>query len=109
MMMKRYGFVALGAALALPLVAQGKLPIPNEAFGKIEANLDVCAVVDSKSAAKYQDAKKTIAQGATDEEVAAARESDEYKNGYKSTKQDLEKKPKAEVAKACASALEGKS
>jgi hypothetical protein len=108
-MMKRYGFLVLGAALVLPLVAHGKMPLPNEIFGKIEANLDICAEVDSKSATKYQEAKKTVTQGATDEEIAAARDSEEYKNGYSLTRQELEKKPKAEVAKACAAALEAKN
>ena len=105
MMMKRYGFLVLGVALALPLVAHGKLALPNEIFGKIEANLDVCSEVDSKSSAKYQEAKKTLTQGATEEEIKAARDSDEYKGAYSSTRQELEKKPQADVAKTCAAAL----
>jgi len=104
--MKKFGILALGAALALPQVAHGKLGLPNEIFGRIEANLDVCSKVNSKSAAKYQEAKKTLTQGVTDNEVKAARESQEYKDGYSSTKQDLENRPKEELAKVCAAALD---
>jgi len=106
---KQCGLLALGAVLALPLVAYGKLALPNETFGKIEANLDVCSAVDAKSAAKYEEAKKTLTQGATEEEVAAARASEEYKNGYSSTKQQLEKKPQTELVKSCAAAIEDKN
>jgi hypothetical protein len=100
--MKKVGFLALGAALALPLAAQGKVPLPNGAFGTIEANLDVCSEVDSKSAARYQEAKKKLTQGATEEEIKAARDSQEYRDAYSETKQELEKEPQAEVIKSCA-------
>ena len=104
--LKKLRFLALGAALALPQVAHGKLGLPNEIFGRIEANLDVCSKVNSKSAARYQEAKKTLTQGVTDDEVKAARESQEYKDSYSSTKQELEKKSKEELAKVCAAALD---
>jgi len=107
--MKRYGFLVLGALLALPLVAHGKSALPNDVFGRLEASLDVCSAGDPNSATKYQEAKKGLVQGATEEEIKAARDSQEYKDGYSSTKQELEKKPKAEVAKSCAAALEGKN
>jgi hypothetical protein len=104
--MKKFGFMALGAALALPLVAYGKMPLPNGIFGKVEANLDVCSEVDSKSAAKYQEMKKKVTQGATEDEVKAARDSQEYTDAYTETKQEMEQEPKAEVAKSCAAALD---
>ncbi|HKV82577.1 MAG TPA: hypothetical protein VJP02_30795 [Candidatus Sulfotelmatobacter sp.] len=106
--MNKYGVLALGAALALPLLAQGKLALPNETFGRIEASFDVCLQVDSKSASKYQEAKKALTQGATDEEVAKARASKEYKTGYSETSDEMSKQPPADVAKTCAAALEGK-
>jgi hypothetical protein len=106
MTMKKFGFLALGAALALPLVAYGKMPLPNGIFGKVEANLDVCSEVDSKSAAKYQEAKKKLTQDATEDEIKAARDSQEYRDGYSETKQELENEPKAEVAKSCAAAVD---
>ena len=99
--MKKVGFLTCGV-LALTLAAQGKVPLPNGAFGKIEAHLDVCSEVDSKSAAKYQEAKKKLTHGATEEELRAARDSQEYRDAYSETKQELEKEPKAEVAKSCA-------
>ena len=99
--MKKVGFLACGV-LALSLAAYGKVPLPNGGFGKIEANLDVCSEMDSKSAAKYQEAKKKLTHGATEEELRAARDSQEYRDAYSETKQELEKEPKAEVAKSCA-------
>jgi hypothetical protein len=107
--MKKYGLLALGAALALPLVAHGKLAIPSETLGKVEANLDVCSQADSKSAEKFQGAKKILTQGATEQEIDDARGSDEYKHAYSLARKELEKKPKAELAKTCAAALEGKN
>ena len=99
--MMKVGFLACGV-LAVALAAHGKLPLPNGALGKIEANLDVCSEVDSKSAAKYQEAKKTLTHDATEEELKAARDSPEYRDAYSETKQELEKEPKAEVVKSCA-------
>lgn len=104
--MKKQCLVALGAALALPLLAHAKLAFPNEVFGRIEASLDVCSQTDSKSASKYQEAKKALTQGATDDEVAKARASKEYKDGYSETSEEMSKQPSAELAKTCAAALE---
>jgi hypothetical protein len=106
--MKKYSFLVLGAAIALPLLAHAKLALPNEAFGRIEGALDSCSQIDSKSAAQYQELKKSASQGATDEEVATARASKEYKEGYVASSDELSKKPPAEALKTCTAALETK-
>lgn len=97
------------SALALPLIAHAKLALPNETFGRIEGALDFCSQLDSQSAAKYQEQKKVLVQGASEEEVAQARASQEYKEGYAAATEEMGKQPKAEVAKTCAAALESKN
>ena len=44
--MKKYGFLLLGALLVLPLVAHGKLALPNDVLGRLEASLEVCSAGD---------------------------------------------------------------
>ncbi|HKV81699.1 MAG TPA: hypothetical protein VJP02_26365 [Candidatus Sulfotelmatobacter sp.] len=106
--MKKHSVVVLGAAIVLPLLAQAKLAFPNEAFGRIEGAIDACSQIDSKSAEKYQELKKYVSQGATDEEVGAARATREYKAGYVASSDELSKKPPAEALKTCAASLETK-
>jgi len=108
-MIKKYGFLVIAAALVLPLVAHGKLTIPNDALGMLDASLDVCSWADPQSAQKFREAKSAILQGATEDEIKAARDSQEYKDRYNSTKKELEKKPKAELAKSCAAAVQKKN
>lgn len=96
------------ALLAVTSLAFAKLALPNDIFGKIEGGLDACAKADPQSATKYMDKKKELAQGATDEELAAARASDEYKQGYAAGTDEIEKQPKDQAKKACAGALESK-
>jgi hypothetical protein len=107
--MKILCIACLGAAIALPQLALAKMPVPNEAFGRIEGALDFCAQADTGNAAKYQEQKKVLVQGATDDEVAEARASQEYKDNYKSATDELSKQPKDQAKKSCAAALEGKS
>jgi hypothetical protein len=94
--------------LALASVAFAKLALPNEIFGKIEGALDACAKANPSSASKYAEKKKELAQGASDQEVAEARATDEYKQGYTAGSDEISKQSKDQVKKACASALESK-
>jgi hypothetical protein len=103
--MKIYRMLCLGAALAMPASALAKLSIPNDAFGRIEGALDFCAQVDSENAAKYQEQKKVLVQGASDQEVAEARASQEYKEGYDSATDEMNKQPKDQAVKTCAAGL----
>jgi hypothetical protein len=98
----------LGAAIVIPQLALAKLPMPNDAFGKIEGTLDFCAQVDSKSAEKYQEQKKVLVRDVPEKEVAEARESPEYKDAYTWITDELAKQPKDKAVKACAASLEGK-
>lgn len=106
--MKIVRVFCFSALLVVTSLAFAKLALPNDIFGKIEGGLDACAKVDPQSATKYMDKKKELAQGATDAEVAAARASDEYKQGYAAGTDEIEKQPKDQAKKACAAALESK-
>src|ERR1700758_1498813 len=98
----------LVALLMFTSWAFAKLALPNDIFGRIEGALDACAKADPQSASKYAGKKKELAQGATDQELAAARASDEYKQGYAAGGDEIEKQPKDQAKKACAAALESK-
>jgi hypothetical protein len=106
--MKIQRILCLSAAIVIPQLALAKLPLPNDAFGKVEGTLDFCAQIDSRDAAKYQEQKKLLVRDVPEEEVAAARETTEYKEAYAWIGEELGKMPKEKAVKACAASLEGK-
>lgn len=103
------GECRLGAAVTLPQLALPELPLSNDVFGKIEGAPDVCTQVNPQSAAKYQEVKKVLVQGASEREVAEARASREYKEAYDLTTDEMSKQPKDQAAKTCTAALETKN
>src|SRR5271169_959671 len=105
--MKIHRILCLGAALVVPQLALAELPLPNDAFGKIEGTLDFCAQIDSGAAAKYQEQKQLLVRDVPEKEVAAARETTEYKEAYAWISDELGKLPKDKSVKACAAAVEG--
>jgi hypothetical protein len=107
--MKMLRNLCLSAVLMLPLLALAKLQVPNDVLGKVEGGLDFCAQADPDSASQYQEKKKAFIQGASDQEVAQARASKEYKENYKSTTDEMSKKPKDEAKSACTTSLAGNS
>lgn len=107
--MKSFSIACVFAALVFAPLALAKLAVPNDAFGSIEASLDFCAQVDPQSASKYQEQKKLLVQGASDQEVAEARASKEYKDAYDAVTEEMGKQPKEKAKKTCAAALEGKN
>src|SRR5271169_1615100 len=106
--MKLPRILCLGAALVIPQLVLAKLPAPNDSFGKMEGILDFCAQADSQAASKYQERKKVIAGDATEKEVAEARKTKEYKDGYQEISDQLAKVPKEKAVQACTAYLEGK-
>jgi len=106
--MKTVRVVCFSGMLVFTSLAFAKLALPNDIFGKIEGALDACAKTDPSSAPKYAEKKKQLAQGATEQEVADARASDEYKQGYAAGSEEISKQSKDEAKKACAAALESK-
>lgn len=107
--MRMFRIVCLSAVLAVSPLALAKLALPNDAFGRIEGALDYCSKADPQSAPKYQEKKKVLVQGASDQEVAEARASEEYKGGYDSATDEMDKQPKDQVKKTCTAALEAKN
>jgi|SRR5215470_2760882 len=106
--MKIFRIACISAVLTVAPLALATLSVPNAVLGKVEGALDYCAQADPKSADKYQEKKKEFVKGATDSELAEARASQDYKDGYQSATDEMSKEPKDEVKKTCAAALEGK-
>ena len=104
--MKIYRILRLGAALVVPQLVVAELPLPNDAFGKVEGTLDFCAQIDSGAAAKYQEQKQLLVRDVPEKEVAAARETTEYQDAYAWTGDELGKLPKDKAVKACTASLE---
>jgi hypothetical protein len=98
----------VSTALIIVPMALAELSLPKEVLGKVEGAMDFCAQADPQSASKYQAKKKEFAQGATDDELADARGSQEYKDAYKASTDELSKQSKEQGRKSCATALAGK-
>lgn len=106
--MRIFCITLVAAILALASLAAAKLDIPPGLLGKVEGALDFCAQADAQSADKYQAKKKEFSQGATDEELSEARDSQDYRDAYQSSTDELSKQSKEEAKKTCAAARSGK-
>ena len=104
--MNKVRMAFFSAVLVLAPLAVAKLPVPNDTFGRVEGALDFCSQADPDSASKYQEEKKALVREASEQEVAEARASKEYKDGYDATSEDMEKQPKEQVKKTCTAALQ---
>ena len=107
--MKIHRILCLCAAIAVPQFALAELPLTNDAFGKIEGTLAFCAEVNPKAAAKYKERAKPFVQGASEKELAEARQTKEYKEAFDWIRGELGKVPKPQAVKACTNFLEGKN
>jgi hypothetical protein len=92
----------------IPQFAGAKLPLPIDTLGKMEGILDFCANADPQAASKYQERKKLIVDDASQKEVADARKTQEYRDGYQGISDELAKVPKDKAVTACSAFLEGK-
>ncbi len=108
MVMKTRRILCLSAALLIPQLAGAELPLPNDSFGKIESILDFCAKADPEAAGKFEERKKLIAHNATEQEVADARKTQEYKDSYQKISEQLAKVQIDQAVKACSAYLENK-
>jgi hypothetical protein len=104
--MKIISIICVGVAIAIPKLALAKLPFENSVFGKVESTLDFCSQVDPPSASKYEAKKTALVEGIPEKEVAEARESKEYKDGYDEAKSELSKESKDDVASTCKALLQ---
>lgn len=106
--MKIFRIVCFSAILVVTSLALAKLSVPNEVLGRVEGALDFCSQADPQSADKYQEKKKALVQDASEQELAEARASKEYKENYDAATEEMGKQPKEQAKKTCA-ALAGKS
>jgi hypothetical protein len=106
--MKIVRVFCFSALLVLTSLAFAKLALPNDLFGKVEGGLDACAKANPESASKYMAKKKELTGDASEQELAEARASDDYKQGYAAGSDEIAKQPKEQAKKACAAALESK-
>jgi hypothetical protein len=105
--MKLHRILCLGAAIVIPQLALAKLPLSNDAFGRIEGTLDFCAQTDPQAAPKYQERKRSLVRDVPEKEVAEARKTQEYKDAYQWVSAELAKVPKDKAAETCAASVEG--
>ena len=106
--MRIHRILFLFTTMLLPQFAADKLPFSNDAFGKIEATLDFCVKADSQSASKYQERKKAMVRGVSEQEVAEARRTKEYKDAYDWMTTEIGKVGRDQAVSACRAYLEGK-
>jgi hypothetical protein len=105
--MKILRILCLGAAIVIPQLALAKLPLTNEAFGKLEGILDFCTQTNPQAASKYQERKKALVRDVPEKEVTEARESHEYRDAYEAVSAELSQMPKDKAVEACAASVEG--
>ena len=73
------------AWVALPLLVHADAPAVNpQALGISESILNYCGSVDPAAAAKLRDKIKQLVRGASEQQLAQARNSDEYRKAYDS-------------------------
>jgi hypothetical protein len=100
-------FLLVGV-VAFSYFAAAELRISNKALGQAEGTLDFCTKVDPGSADKYKKRGKSLVGNASEDELAKARSSEDYKDTYSSITTDLQQVPKEEAVKACSAFLQEK-
>jgi hypothetical protein len=103
--MKILKTLCLVVAVFLPLIAQADLPFSNEGFGTVEAILDYCQQANASQAQKYEERKTALVRNLPEEEVAEARSSEEYKQAYGATRDQVAEQPQDKVVEACTAYL----
>lgn len=74
-----------GAWLFLPALAGADAPQPNaHALGVAEGMINYCGSVDPASAEQVRQVIKQLMQGASEEQLAEVRKSDDYRKAYDS-------------------------
>jgi hypothetical protein len=103
--MKLYLVLGLVAILSIPQLVLAAPPVPPKALGSVEATIDFCSRVDSKSADKYKEWGKLLVRDMSEKELAETRGSSEYKETYDALSAELEKLPKEKAVDACRASL----
>lgn len=103
--MRVHRLVVLGVALVVPQLGGAQLPIPTEAFGKMEGVLDFCAKANPKDAAKYEKIRTELVKNAPDKDLPQMRKTQAYKDAFEQAKSEFTKMPKDKVVEACSASL----
>lgn len=75
----------VGACLVVPAVAGADAPQPSpHALGVAEGVVNYCGSVDPASAEQVRQVIKQLMQGASEEQLAEVRKSDDYRKAYDS-------------------------
>jgi hypothetical protein len=106
--MKLSRLLGMSAALMIAQSALADSPaITPQSLGTVEAVLKFCAKMDHAAAGKYQERLKLIAQVESPTALAAARNTDEYKEAYASALDSVGKLDTDRVSQACSQYLAG--
>jgi hypothetical protein len=81
--MKRNWILAIAAVLTQAALGEGSAPDPK-ALGITEAVVSYCVKVEPSSAPQFQERVKGVAQGATEDQLAKVRLTDEYEKAHAS-------------------------
>jgi hypothetical protein len=103
--MKIRRLLLLGTAVSVPQLGGAQLPIPNEAFAKIESVLDFCIKADPKDSDKYEKLREGLMKDSAEKDMLEARESQEYKDAYQQEKGEFTKMPKEKAIEACSASI----
>jgi hypothetical protein len=90
------------AAVLLPLLAHADdSTFDGRVLGTTEAVLDYCAKIDPSAADRYRQQLKLMVRGASDEVLAKARSTDDYKQARAAAEDSLSKLDEKDAKQTC--------
>jgi hypothetical protein len=102
--MKLSYICCLAALIAVPQQFAATPPLPPPVLGQLEASV-FCIQADTKFADKYKELGKKLVADMSEKEVAEARASAEYKEGFNTMTAQLRELPKEKAVDACRASL----
>jgi uncharacterized membrane protein len=103
--MKLSYICCLAALIAVPQQFAATPPLPPPVLGQLEASVSFCIQVDTKFADKYKELGKKLVVDISEKEVAEARASAGYKEGFNTMTAQLKELPKEKAVDACRASL----
>ena len=104
--MRFVGMCMLAALLVVSQAARADLPMSGAALGQLEAVMEHCSRISPALAARFREFARGLTGKATDKDLAAARDSAEYRDAHDEANEELAKLPKEESDKACVEGLQ---
>jgi hypothetical protein len=103
--MKLSYICCLAALVAVPRQFAAMPPLPPGALGQLEASVSFCTQADGKFADKYRALGKKLIADMSEQDVAQARASTEYKDGFNAITTELKKLPADKAVESCRESL----